>query len=157
MLPCTMHSCIQCAPTFCVHYTRDCVIFIPMYNVHPYFSLKNLGKKVHIIHGKIRYLFFYPHLKTFFFFTFILTKRSSRERGREREKRHVREKHQLVASCMHPNHVDRGWNHKLGMCPDRESNPQPFGYGMMLQPTEPRQPGAPGFLRIMSAQRNLQL
>ena len=26
-----------------------------MYNVHPYFSLKNLGKKVHIIHGKIQY------------------------------------------------------------------------------------------------------
>ena len=24
-----------------------------MYNEHPYFSLKNLGKKVHIIHGKI--------------------------------------------------------------------------------------------------------
>ena len=23
-----------------------------MYNVHPYFSLKNLGKNVHIIHGK---------------------------------------------------------------------------------------------------------
>ena len=26
-----------------------------MYNVHPYFSLKNLGKKVSIIHGKTRY------------------------------------------------------------------------------------------------------
>ena len=26
-----------------------------MYNAHPYFSLKNLGKKVHIIHDKIRY------------------------------------------------------------------------------------------------------
>ena len=24
-----------------------------MYNVHPYFSLKSLGKKVHVIHGKI--------------------------------------------------------------------------------------------------------
>ena len=28
-----------------------------MHNAHSYFSLKNLGKKVHIIHGKIRYLF----------------------------------------------------------------------------------------------------
>ena len=27
-----------------------------MYNVHPYFSLKNLGKKVSIMHGKIWYL-----------------------------------------------------------------------------------------------------
>ena len=26
-----------------------------MYNAHPYFPLKNLGKKVHIIHGKIQY------------------------------------------------------------------------------------------------------
>ena len=25
-----------------------------MYNAHPYFFLKNLGKKVHIIHGKIQ-------------------------------------------------------------------------------------------------------
>ena len=29
---------------------------LPMYNAHPYFSLKNLGKNVHIIHGKIRYI-----------------------------------------------------------------------------------------------------
>ena len=28
-----------------------------MYNAHPYFSLKNLGKKVRIIHGKIRCIF----------------------------------------------------------------------------------------------------
>ena len=28
-----------------------------MYNAHPYFSLKNLGKKVHILHGKIRSTF----------------------------------------------------------------------------------------------------
>ena len=26
-----------------------------MYNAHPYFPLKNLGKKVRIIHGKIRW------------------------------------------------------------------------------------------------------
>ena len=25
---------------------------LPMYNVHPYSSLKNLGKKAHLIHGK---------------------------------------------------------------------------------------------------------
>ena len=27
---------------------------LPMYNAQPYFSLKNLGKKVLIIHGKIQ-------------------------------------------------------------------------------------------------------
>ena len=31
-----------------------------MYKAHPYFSLKNLGKKVHIIHSKIWYLVFIP-------------------------------------------------------------------------------------------------
>ena len=29
-----------------------------MYSVHPYFSLKNLGKKACIIQGKIQYIFF---------------------------------------------------------------------------------------------------
>ena len=28
-------------------------LVLPMFNAHPYFSLKNLGKKVHIIHGKM--------------------------------------------------------------------------------------------------------
>ena len=32
----------------------DLELVPPMYNVHPYFSLKNLGKKVCIIHGKIQ-------------------------------------------------------------------------------------------------------
>ena len=30
-------------------------LVLPMYNVHPYFSLKNLGKKVCIISGKTWY------------------------------------------------------------------------------------------------------
>ena len=34
----------------------DTELVLPMYNAHPYFSLKNLGKKVLIIHGKIRYI-----------------------------------------------------------------------------------------------------
>ena len=32
----------------------DTELVIPMYNVHPYFSLKNLGKVVCIIHSEIR-------------------------------------------------------------------------------------------------------
>ena len=50
-----------------------------------------------------------------------------RIKGRRRERNlDVREKHRLVASYT---------------CPDRESNPQPFGYGMTLQPTRSYQPG----------------
>ena len=30
-------------------------LVLPTYNVHPYFSLKHLGKNVSVIHGKIRY------------------------------------------------------------------------------------------------------
>ena len=33
---------------------RDTELVLPMYNVHPYFSLKNLGKKVHIIRSRIQ-------------------------------------------------------------------------------------------------------
>ena len=29
-------------------------LVLPMYNAHPYFSLKNLGKNVRIVHGKIQ-------------------------------------------------------------------------------------------------------
>ena len=29
-------------------------LVLPMYNVHPYVSIKIWGKKVHITHGKIR-------------------------------------------------------------------------------------------------------
>ena len=31
----------------------DPELVLPMYNVHPYFPLKNLGKKMRIIHSKI--------------------------------------------------------------------------------------------------------
>ena len=50
-----------------------------------------------------------------------------------------RDKRLLAASRTCP---DRGLNpHNLGMCPDQKSNPQPFGYGTMFQPTKPRQAG----------------
>ena len=46
-----------------------------------------------------------------------------REEGEEREK-HQCEKHQLVASHMHP---DWGQTHNLGTCPDQGLNLQSFG------------------------------
>ena len=49
------------------------------------------------------------------------------ERGEGRERNiDVKEKHQSVASCMHP---DWDQTRNLDMCPDRESKPQPFGLG----------------------------
>ena len=35
----------------CIMHTH--ILMLPMYNAHPYFSLKNLSKNVHIIHGKM--------------------------------------------------------------------------------------------------------
>lgn len=50
----------------CIMYSRSCAYYtwdylgpllyswyVIMYNAHPFFPLKNLGRKVHIIHGKI--------------------------------------------------------------------------------------------------------
>ena len=58
---CNVLLCMLCTHILCALYTGLYpllnpwyVIIIPMYNVHPYFSLKNLGKKVRIIHSKIR-------------------------------------------------------------------------------------------------------
>ena len=51
-----------------------------------------------------------------------------REKGKDREKErnsNVREKHQLVASPMHPT-PNWGWTYNLGMCPNQGSNPWPF-------------------------------
>ena len=39
------------------------VSVLSMYTVHPYFSLKNWGKKVHIIHGKLWYLKLRPEVQ----------------------------------------------------------------------------------------------
>lgn len=47
MFLCTLHMGLLC-PLLHPWY----VIIIPMCNVHPYFSLKSLGKEVHVKHGK---------------------------------------------------------------------------------------------------------
>ena len=73
--------------------------------------------------------FINPHLRICLLIFF-----RKRGRGRERERNinvkekhryiHVREKHQLVASHTCPN---GDWNCNLGMCPNWELNPPPFG------------------------------
>ena len=62
-----------------------------------------------------------------------------RKRGREREKHRWWEKsiNWLPPVCA----LAGDWTCNQGMCPDWESNPQPFGYGTMLQPAEPHWPG----------------
>ena len=71
-------------------------------------------------------------LKRFHLFIF-------REREEERERNiNVREKHWLVASFM-PLTWDMA--HNPGMCPDQESNRQPFAL-WEAQPTEPHQSGS---------------
>ena len=76
-----------------------------------------------------------------------------RERGRERNL-DTRKKHWSVAPYM-PRvgilrvqtgghtylHMDREHTRNLAMFPDCESNLKPFDYEMLLQPTEPHQPG----------------
>ena len=59
-----------------------------------------------------------------------------RERGKEGEREG--EIHCLVASRMPPT-GDLACN--TGMCPDWESNEQPFGSRVSVQSTEPHQPG----------------
>ena len=56
--------------------------------------------------------------------------------GREGEREG--EKHPLVASCMPPT---GGLVHNPGLCPDQESNWQPFSLWDDAQPTEPHQSG----------------
>ena len=61
--------------------------------------------------------------------TFIDFRERERVRAHTQERNiDVREKHPFVASYTHPHRqLDWGTNRSLGMCPDRESNPQPFG------------------------------
>ena len=66
----------------------------------------------------------------------------------------MREKYQLVASCVCPVlGIKSAWIRdqtcNLDVCPDQESNPQPFGYRMMLQPSEPHWIGL-GFVLFYS-------
>ena len=60
-----------------------------------------------------------------------------RQRGREGEREG--EKHQYVVASQAPPTGDLACN--PGMCPDWESNQQPFGSQASAQSTQPHQPG----------------
>ena len=142
MLPYIIHT----------HVFVHCTRIIPMYNKHPYFSLKNLGKKVHIIHGKIQYAVrkgFFVHLACSWHSSPIKTISLLRiglamiycvlnflegKGGRKREGNiDVQEKHQLVASHTPP----AGTQPATQAHADWESNWQPFGLQAGIQSTEP--------------------
>ena len=76
--------------------------------------------------------FFRFYLFVFFFLIYLFT---FRERVREREQ----EKHPCVVASHVPLRGDLARN--PGMCPDQESNQQPFGSQAGIQSTEPQQPG----------------
>ena len=58
------------------------------------------------------------------------------------------EKHQCMAASHTPPTGDLA--HNPGMCPDRESNHQPFGLQAGSQSTEPHQPGPVGAFLLKS-------
>ena len=90
------------------------------------------------------------------FFSLLFRERG-REKGRERNI-DVKEKHQLVAICRHPDlgslvgrpGIIHTWpgnrTLNLGVCPDRESSWGPFALGDNAQPTEPHQSGSRLFI-----------
>ena len=65
---------------------------------------------------------------------------------RERERKREREKHwckrEASICCLHS-----GPEPQQVTCLDGEQHPQPFGYGMTLQPPEPHRPGLDWFLK----------
>ena len=78
--------------------------------------------------------------KRFYLFIF-------KERGREEEREG--EKHQCVVASQAPPTGDLA--HNPGMCPDWESNQQPFDSQASTQSTEPHQPGLTRVLYAMNA------
>ena len=74
-------------------------------------------------------------LHSFFFFVrFYLSIARERRREGGKKRKHIC----VVASHMPPT---GDLAHNLGMCPDRESNQQPFALQAGTQSTEPQQPG----------------
>ena len=76
---------------------------------------------------------FFSHAWSFFFFFFKIYLFIFRQRGREGEKPQC-----LVASRTPPT---GDLAHNPGLCPDWESNQQPFGLQAIAQSIEPHQPG----------------
>ena len=81
--------------------------------------------------------YFYSYFLKKYLFIYSFQRKKGREGERERNI-DVREKHQPVASHMHPN---QDWTPNPGMCPDWESNWRPLALWDGGQPTEPHWSG----------------
>ena len=86
---------------------------------------------------------FFPFKKKYFIYLF-LERREGREKKRERNI-NVWEKHQMVASTLHPN---QGPACNPGMCPAQELNHWPFALWNGAQPTELHWSGPFPFCKI---------
>ena len=89
-------------------------------------------------------IFFYPHPRTFF--SLLLEREGEGETPVwERNTNLLPPEH---TQTMDGTHLDWGLNLQPRHAPNSESNPQPFGYGTTLQPTEPRQPQLFSFFKL---------
>ena len=95
----------------------------------------------HAVHYYLNYYFMVsmfdfhkPFLKRFYLFIF-------RERGREGERERNTDVQEIHGSVAY--HIPSTGHliHNPGMCPDWESNQQPFGSQVSPQSTEPHKPG----------------
>ena len=112
--------------------------FYHVYTVLPIIGFYCFSWFFHFIHYLlISYCGIWGMISPFFL---VLTQGYFREQRGERKGEKHRYKKEASIGCLLYAWTGN-WTLSLAMCPDQELNPQPFCYGMMLQPTEPHQPG----------------
>ena len=112
-------------------------IFLPhlKQNLFFFFNINHTLLIIFLEHSR-RFHSVIPRVSFFFIFSILFIFRE-----RERKEERGGEKHRSVASCKT---LTGGLACNPGMCPDWESNQQPFVWQAGAQSTEPHQPG-PGF------------
>ena len=102
---------------------------------HSLLSFTNMLSKLWLFeHLKLFSLFFRFYLFIFRFYLFIIFRERGKE-GKSEEEKHGCVKETLIGCLLlHPN---QGLTHNPDMCPEQESNWQPFSLQDDAQPTEP--------------------
>ena len=102
-------------------------------------SLREYGKRFTLSQKlKITNECLISNVFTFLRCVLFLFEREGEEGAKGRGDRNI---DQLPLAC----NPTRNRTRNLGLCPDRESNQQPFIYGKMLQPSEPCRSGPNGY------------